>query len=212
MTTTMNTEHALDAVSTPTEQVPERVAPDPVAVAVRAFLAALGADEGDHTADTPNRVAKAWRHMLSGYDEDPAVHLLKQFSAPDQPGLVVVSGIRLTSTCAHHLLPITGTATVAYRPRPGQNVVGLSKLARVLEGYARRLQVQERIGSQVVDALMGMLNPEGAACIITAEHGCMTLRGVQQQGTETLTVATGGHWMDRGHPDVQAALAEHHRR
>lgn len=207
--TMTDTEHApLDGVSTLVEQGWG----DPVADAVQAFLAALGVDEGDHTANTPARVAKAWRHMLAGYGEDPSAHLLKQFSAPEQPGLVVVSGIRLSSTCAHHLLPITGTATVAYRPKPGQNVVGLSKLARLVEGYARRLQVQERIGSQVVDALMGMLNPVGAACIITAGHGCMTLRGVQQHGTETLTVAAGGEWLQNpAAADLQAALAEHHR-
>src|SRR5699024_2967068 len=89
---------------------------DSVADAVAMFLDALGVDEGDHTADTPSRVAKAWRHLLSGYAEEPKQHLHKQFSAPENPGLVVVSGIRLASTCAHHLLPITGTATVAYRP------------------------------------------------------------------------------------------------
>lgn len=184
---------------------------DPVEAAVASFLTALGADEGDHTANTPARVAKAWRAMLSGYTEDPAVHLLKQFTAPENPGLVVVSGIRLNSTCAHHLLPITGTATVAYRPKPGQNVVGLSKLARLIEGYGRRLQVQERIGSQVVDALMVMLMPAGAACVITAGHGCMTLRGVQQHTTETLTVAADGDWLDPGHPDLRTVIAEHHR-
>lgn len=183
---------------------------DKVADAVALFLDALGADEGDHTADTPERVAKAWRHLLGGYEEEPKRHLLKQFSAPENPGLVIVSGIRLASTCAHHLLPITGTATVAYRPKPGSSVVGLSKLARVVEGYARRLQVQERIGSQVVEALMEVLEPEGAACIITAAHGCMSLRGVQEPEATTLTVATGGSI--EAHGDLAAALAEHQRK
>lgn len=183
---------------------------DKVADAVALFLDALGVDEGDHTEDTPERVAKAWRHLLGGYEEDPKQHLHKQFSAPENPGLVVVSGIRLASTCAHHLLPITGTATVAYRPKPGSNVVGLSKLARVVEGYARRLQVQERIGSQVVEALMEVLAPEGAACIITAAHGCMSLRGVQEPEATTLTIATGGSIEARG--DLAAALAEHQRK
>jgi GTP cyclohydrolase I len=182
---------------------------DPVANAVEAFLEALGVDEGDHTADTPARVAKAWKHMLGGYAEDPAIHLRKTFSAPGNPGLVVVAGIRLTSTCAHHLLPITGTATVAYRPRPGQEVVGLSKLSRLVEGYARRLQVQERIGNQVVSAIQEALNPMGAACFITAGHGCMTLRGVQQQNTETLTVASSGEWLVTGHPDMVEVSAMH---
>ena len=184
---------------------------DALAGAVSLFLGALGVNEGDHTADTPARVAKAWRRMLAGYAEDPTDHLRKQFSAPENPGLVIVSGIRLTSTCAHHMLPITGTATVAYRPKLGANVMGLSKLARVVEGYARRLQVQERIGSQVVDALMGVLEPEGAACIITAAHGCMSLRGVQEPEATTLTVATGGTW-DSSHADLAAALSEHQRK
>lgn len=186
------------------------VQPDRVAQAVADLLEALQVDEGDHTAQTPARVAKAWRHMLSGYEEDPSLHLLKQFSAPPAPGLIVVSGVRLVSTCAHHLLPITGHATVAYRPRPGQSVVGLSKLSRVVEGYARRLQVQERIGSQVVDAIVDKLDPAGAVCLITAEHGCMTLRGVECPESRTLTVATSPHWK-LSQADVQVALAEHQR-
>jgi GTP cyclohydrolase I len=185
--------------------------PDPVVGAVEALLGALGVDEEDHTLETPARVAKAWRHMLAGYAEDPAIHLRKTFSAPGNPGLVVVTGIRLTSTCAHHLLPITGTATVAYRPRPGQQVVGLSKLARLVEGYARRLQVQERIGNQVVTAIQEALDPMGAACYISAEHGCMTLRGVQQHGAQTLTVAVSGEWLVTGHPDLPEVSGAHHR-
>lgn len=203
MTDTLNNSvgaHLVDSL--PTDAVEESIS---------LLLMGLGVDEGDHTADTPARVAKAWRFLLSGYQEDPAAHLRKQFSAPDSPGLVVVSGIRLASTCAHHLLPITGTATVAYRPRHGARVVGLSKLARVVEGYARRLQVQERIGAQVVQAMVGELAPEGAACIITAAHGCMSLRGVECPDTETMTVASSEAW-DTGTPDVQAALSEHHRR
>jgi GTP cyclohydrolase I len=184
---------------------------EPVAAAVAQFLYALGVDEQDHTSDTPRRVAKAWAHMLGGYNEDPVVHLgpSKQFSAPDVPGLVIVTGIPVTSTCAHHLLPITGNATVAYLPKPGDQVVGLSKLSRVLEGYARRLQVQEQLGSQVVDAIT-TLEPYGSACIITAAHGCMTLRGVQQHSTLTTTVALGGLWRDSaGDPMAQEVLAQH---
>lgn len=182
---------------------------DPVAQAVADLLTALGVDEGDHTAETPARVAKSWRAQLAGYGEDPALHLDKQFSAPAEPGLVAVHGIRFASTCAHHLLPITGTATIAYRPQDGGDVVGLSKLARVLEGYAKRLQVQERIGAQVVDALVQRLNPVGAAVILTAEHGCMTVRGVSQPAAATTTVATRGEW-DDWHPAVTHLLSVHH--
>ena len=178
--------------------------------AVSALLAAFGVDEGDHTADTPTRVAKAWREQLAGYDEDPREHLRKTFSAPDDPGLVVVSGIRVVSTCAHHLLPIVGTATVAYRPRPGQKVVGLSKLARVVDGYGRRLQVQERLGRQVVDAIAAELTPAGAGCVITAAHGCMSLRGVGQPATVTTTHSWAGAWHTGG-ADASAVLSEHTR-
>ncbi|SLG40163.1 GTP cyclohydrolase I FolE_1 [Mycobacteroides abscessus subsp. abscessus] len=160
--------------------------------AVADLLTALGVDEGDHTADTPRRVAKAWAEMLAGYREDPAVHLERNFSAPPEPGLVIVSGIRLVSTCAHHLLPFIGTATVAYRPAPGQNVVGLSKLARLVHGYARRLQVQERIGDQVATALVEKLNPLWAAVLITATHQCMSLRGVREPEAATTTRTVRG--------------------
>ncbi|RCV51918.1 GTP cyclohydrolase I [Marinitenerispora sediminis] len=181
---------------------------DKVETAVTDLLLALGVDEGEHTQDTPRRVAKAWAETLSGYDDDPSRHLLRTFSAPHDPGLIIVTGIRLSSTCAHHLLPVTGTATVAYRPRPGDQIVGLSKLARVLHGYARRLQVQERIGHQVVTAVQDALAPVGSACVITAEHGCMAVRGVNEPATVTTTRALSGEWRP-DHPDVRAVLAEH---
>ncbi|ORW33772.1 GTP cyclohydrolase [Mycobacterium paraense] len=165
-------------------------------VAVKALLVAMDIDEHDHTADTPSRVARAWRDMLAGYREDPADHLDRTFSAPRDPGLVIVEGVRLISTCAHHLLPFTGHATVAYRPGPCQRIVGLSKLARVVHGYARRLQVQERIGSQVVDAITDRLRPLGAMCLITATHDCMALRGVSEPQAATTTEARHGDLLD----------------
>lgn len=165
---------------------------DGVVEAVADLLGALGVDEGDHTADTPARVARAWHELLSGYRENPADHLDRTFSAPTDPGLVIVSGVRLVSTCAHHLLPFVGTATIAYRPSPGQKVVGLSKLARVLQGYAARLQVQEQIGAQVVEAIVDRLNPSGACVIITATHQCMTIRGAGEPEAATTTQAAHG--------------------
>jgi GTP cyclohydrolase I len=180
-----------------------------IAAAVDDLLAALEVDD-PHTADTPQRVARYWTEVLDGYQRDPADHLTRTFPAPDDPGLVVVAGIDVRSVCAHHLLPIVGHATVAYRPHPGQQVVGLSKLARLVTGYARRLQVQERLGHQVVDAIRARLAPVGAACVITAEHGCMTQRGVMQPGTVTTTRALAGDW-GPGHPDVEVVLAEHAR-
>lgn len=182
--------------------------------ALELMLRALRAHEHEpsHTADTARRVAAAYRHQLAGYDEDPRRHLGKVFPAPDNPGLVVVTDVQVSSMCAHHLLPITGYATIAYRPHPGQPVVGLSKLARLLDGYARRFQVQEQLGNQVSTALQEVLNPMGAACIITAEHGCMTLRGVMQKGSRTTTTSWTGDWdLDPLNVDRQAVLSEHQR-
>jgi GTP cyclohydrolase I len=166
---------------------------DDVKSAVKLLLDALGVDEGEHTADTPARVAKSLKDQLWGYQENPEDYLQTTFPAPRDPGLIVQAGIDVQSTCAHHLLPILGRATVAYRPHTGQRIVGLSKLTRLVYAYAARLQVQERIGQQVVDSLMHMLSPSGATCLITAEHSCMKLRGVKSPATMTTTVATRGH-------------------
>lgn len=174
---------------------------------VKHLLAALGVDEGDHTADTPARVARAWHDMLAGYRQDPADHLATTFSAPPNPGLVIVEGVTVNSVCAHHMLPFTGWATVAYRPSPGQQIVGLSKLARVVGGYAARLQVQERIGTQVVDAIMDRLRPSGVMCLITATHDCMRLRGVREPAAATTTQASGGLLIDS---EVALIHARHH--
>lgn len=165
---------------------------DAAALAVKDLLGAFGVPEDDHTEGTPLRSAKAWADILSGYREDPAEHLDTTFSAPDDPGLVMVAGVQLQSMCAHHLLPFSGVATVAYRPSPGQRVVGLSKLSRVVQGYARRLQVQERIGADTVDAIMARLRPAGAVVIITAAHDCMRLRGVREPAAATTTIASKG--------------------
>lgn len=187
---------------------------DPIEAAVAQLLEALNAHQHEpaHTADTPRRVAAAYRQQLAGYDEDPRRHLARTFPAPPNPGLVVVRNIEVKSMCAHHLLPVTGVATVAYRARPGSPVVGLSKLSRLVEGYARRLQVQEQLGYQVATALQEVLDPLGAACIITAEHGCMTLRGVMQKDTVTTTTAWTGDWdLDPLNSDRTMVIAEHHR-
>jgi GTP cyclohydrolase I len=186
---------------------------DKAALAIESLLQALGVDEGEHTANTPARVARAWADAVAGYETDPAVHLDRVFPSPDDPGLIVVSGIRVLSRCAHHLLPIVGYATVAYRGSPGTPIVGLSKLARVVEGFARRLQIQERLGYQVAYTVCTKLRVDGAACVITAEHGCMTLRGVQQPGARTTTVAAVGTWHQGGlyeRSDLEQVMHEHH--
>lgn len=165
---------------------------DAAALAIKDLLGAFGVPDSDHTRDTHTRSAKAWAEMLSGYLEDPADHLDTTFEGPLDPGLVVVAGIRIQAVCAHHLLPFGGFATVAYRPSPGARIVGLSKLARVVVGYSRRLQVQEQIGYDTVHALMDRLNPAGAAVVITAAHNCMGLRGAREDAALTTTWANAG--------------------
>lgn len=164
----------------------------PAAQAVRDLLLALGVDEGEHTADTPERVARAWEDMLWGYANDPADHLDVTFPAPEDPGLIVQAGIDVQSICAHHLLPFGGTATVAYRPYVGQRVVGLSKLTRVVYGFSARAQIQERIGQQVAGAIYSKLNPQGVMVIISASHDCIRLRGARSPSSLTTTVARRG--------------------
>jgi len=162
------------------------------ALATKQLLLALGVDEGEHTAGTPDRVARAWDDMLWGYREDPDLHLDKTFPAPEDPGLIVQAGIDVQSLCAHHLLPFGGYATVAYRPLAGQRVVGLSKLTRVVYGYSARAQIQERIGQQVADAIHDRLSPEGVMVIISASHDCIRLRGARSPSSMTTTLAKRG--------------------
>lgn len=181
---------------------------DAAALAVKDLLQAFGVPDDDHTDNTHNRSAKAWAEVLAGYQEDPSEHLDVTFSAPRDPGLVIVAGITLQSMCAHHLLPFSGVATVAYRPSPRQRIVGLSKLARVVTGYARRLQVQERIGYDTVNAIMEKLEPSGAQVIITARHDCMRLRGAREPSALTTTYAAAGLLL----PHEQAAIQSGHER
>ena len=187
------------------------MSPDAASLAIKDLLQAFGVPEDDHTRDTHQRSAKAWTEILSGYDEDPADHLDVTFSAPRDPGLVIVAGVRLQSMCAHHLLPFSGVATVAYRPSPGQRIVGLSKLSRVVTGYSRRLQVQEQIGHQTVAALMDRLQPSGAETIITAAHDCMRLRGVREDGALTTTYSSAGLLLDHERSAIREAHAHHVR-
>lgn len=182
---------------------------DAAALAVKDLLNAFGVPEDDHTRNTPSRSAKAWGEILAGYTENPADHLDTTFSAPADPGLVIVAGVRLQSMCAHHLLPFSGVATVAYRPSPGQRVVGLSKLARVVSGYARRLQVQEQIGYQTTDAITERLRPSGSMVIITAAHDCMRLRGVREGSALTTTYANSGLLLDHERAAITEAHARH---
>ena len=164
--------------------------------AVREFLIAIGEDpDREGLVETPARVARACAEVFSGMHEDPAGHLLKQFNEDSHEEMVIVKDIPFTSMCEHHLLPFTGHAHVAYIPRKGR-ITGLSKLARCVEGYARRPQVQERMTSQIADAIMSSLNPHGTIVVIEAEHMCMTARGIKKPGSLTITSAVRGSFQE----------------
>lgn len=158
--------------------------------AVRLMLEGIGEDpDREGLIDTPDRVARMCREIFSGLEEDPAQHLTKTFAA--QSGdIVLEADIPLYSMCEHHLLPFYGVAHVAYIP--GERVVGLSKIARTVQGYARRPQLQEQLTAQVADAFVDVLNPKGVMVVIEAEHMCISMRGVNKPGARTLTYATRG--------------------
>lgn len=146
------------------------------------------------TSDTPERVAKMWvNELTSGYGVDIA-SLLRTFPADDYDGAVIVKDIPVTSTCEHHLVPFVGYAHVGYFP--SDRVVGLSKIPRLVNAYAKRLQIQERLTGQIADALDEHLNPRGVIVVVSAEHLCMTIRGVQAPGTRTVTSAVRGMFKD----------------
>lgn len=161
--------------------------------AVRDLLAFVGEDvTRGGLIETPARVAKAWASWCGGYGQDPAA-VLKVFEDGGEgcDEMVVQRDVPFYSHCEHHLAPFFGTATIAYVPSGGR-IVGLSKLSRVLDIYARRLQVQERLTAQVADALMENLTPRGAGVVIKARHLCMESRGVRQQGHHTVTSVLRG--------------------
>jgi len=168
--------------------------------AVRELLEAAGEDPGrDGLLGTPGRVARMYAEILSGADADPGRHLATTF-AEDHHEMVVVKDIPFESLCEHHLMPFHGKASVAYVPNG--RIVGLSKVARVVEEYARRLQVQERLTSQIADTLWEHLAPEGVGVILEATHTCMTMRGVRKPGSAMVTSAVRGTFKSR--PDTRA--------
>lgn len=159
--------------------------------AVKVLLNFVGETEREGLKETPHRVAKAWKHWCSGYDVDIAA-LLKVFEdgADNYDQMVIVKDIPIYSKCEHHLADIFGTATIAYIPNG--KIVGLSKLSRLADAFARRLQVQERLTSQIADALVEHLQPLGVGVVIKARHMCMESRGICQQGHHTVTTALRG--------------------
>ncbi|MBX3313697.1 MAG: GTP cyclohydrolase I FolE [Actinobacteria bacterium] len=172
--------------------VPEAIDQPRIEAAVREILAAIGEDpDRDGLLDTPARVARMYAEICGGLHEDPTRHLLTSFEVGHDE-MVMVRDIPLYSLCEHHLAPFIGKAHVAYIPNEDGRVTGLSKFARLVDGYARRPQVQERLTSQIADALEESLEPKGVMVVIEAEHLCMAMRGVRKAGTSTVTSAVRG--------------------
>ena len=162
--------------------------------AVTEILYAIGEDpERDGLLDTPARVARMYAEVCSGLLEDPSHHLEKTFDVGhDHDELILVKSIPVYSLCEHHLLPFIGEAHVGYIPSANGRITGLSKLARIVDGYARRPQVQERLTTEVADSLQRILEPRGVIVVVEAEHLCMSMRGVQKPGSSTVTSAVHG--------------------
>ena len=170
--------------------------PTEVQQAIRTLISWAGDDpDREGLADTPARVGRAWKEYCQGYDSDPGLHLARTFEeVGGYDEIVLLKNIPFQSHCEHHMAPITGTASIAYLPT--DRVVGISKLARVLHGYAERLQVQERLTAQVAQAIWDGLKPQGVAVVIEAQHGCMTGRGVKTHGVGMVTSRMLGCFLD----------------
>jgi GTP cyclohydrolase I len=177
----------------PGERVSDRPVDQPrVAAAVRELLLAIGEDpDRDGLRDTPDRVARAYAEIYGGLSVDPSEVLSTTFDEGHEE-LVLVKDIPVYSTCEHHLVPWHGTAAVGYVPNDEGRITGISKLARLVDLYAHRPQVQERLTSQVANALMDRLKPRGAIVVVEAEHLCMAMRGIRKPGARTVTSAVRG--------------------
>jgi len=163
-----------------------------IAAAVREILFAIGEDpDRDGLLDTPNRVARMYAEICAGLHQEPSEHLATMFEA-DHDEMVMVRDIPMYSLCEHHLIPFIGKAHVAYIPNRSGNVIGLSKVARLVDGYAKRPQVQERLTRQVANALEEHLQPRGVLVVMEAEHLCMSMRGVRKAGSSTVTSSVTG--------------------
>ena len=160
--------------------------------AIRELLFAIGEDpDREGLRDTPARVAKSYEELVSGLDQDPEEVLTAVFEVGHDE-LVLVKDIEMWSMCEHHLVPFTGVAHVGYIPAESGKITGLSKLARLVDVYAKRPQVQERLTTQIADSLMEILEARGVIVVIEAEHLCMTMRGVRKAGARTITSAVRG--------------------
>lgn len=165
-----------------------------IEAAVKMILEAVGEDPNrEGLVETPARIARMYEEILAGMNEDPSIYLSKTFTSQNT-GIVLEKDITFYSMCEHHMLPFYGKAHVAYIPNG--KVVGLSKLARTVEVYAKRLQLQEQMTDQIADALMRELDVKGAMVMTEAEHMCMTMRGVKKPGSQTVSIAVRGCFED----------------
>jgi GTP cyclohydrolase I len=172
--------------------------------AVREILVAIGDDpERDGLLSTPARVARMFAETMAGLGEDPSAHLETVFDA-NHDEMVMVRDVPFASTCEHHLVPFIGVAHIAYIPGDDGLITGLSKIARLVDGFARRPQVQERLTTQIADALGDALKPNGVLVVLEAEHLCMSIRGVKKPGTLTVTSAVRGHFRDDARSRAEA--------
>lgn len=188
----------MSSIVGPDEDDPRGKPPVPgdVQDAIRTLIEWTGDDPSrEGLLDTPARVARAWKEYCLGYTEDPAVHLSRVFEeVGGYNEIVLLKDIPFQSHCEHHMAPIIGKAAIAYLPT--DRVVGISKLARVLHGFARRLQVQERLTAEVADCIWENLQPQGVAVVIDAQHSCMTARGVRTPGVGMVTSRMMGTFLD----------------
>ena len=170
--------------------------PEEIQEAIRTLIRWTGDDPSrEGLLDTPARVARAWKEYCKGYEEDPAYHLHRVFEeVGGYNEIVLLKDIPFQSHCEHHMAPIIGKAAIAYLPT--DRVVGISKLARVLHGFARRLQVQERLTAEVADCIWTNLEPQGVAVVIEASHSCMTARGVCTPGVSMITSRMMGTFLE----------------
>lgn len=172
----------------------QRMDKDKIREGVKLILEGIGEDiNREGLIETPNRIAAMYEELAAGYNEDASKHLQTKFHVNDND-MVMEKDIHFYSFCEHHMLPFYGTAAVAYIP--DGEIVGLSKIARTIEVFAKRFQLQERLTAQVADAFMEELAPQGVMVLVEAEHMCMTMRGIKKPGTKTVTVVTRGVFDD----------------
>ena len=182
-----------------------------IEAAVREILAAIGEDpDRDGLQNTPGRVARMFAEIFAGIGADPDRVLAVTFEA-DHDEMVLVKDIPFASVCEHHLVPFIGRAHVAYIPNDDGRITGLSKLARLVDGYAKRPQVQERMTAQIADTMLRVLEPRGVLVVLEAEHLCMSMRGVKKPGSTTVTSAVRGLFRDDARTRAEAMAFIHGR-